>query len=344
MQSRVFASLVNAAIGGMKVCLKKMQAKEFLHAMSRDPSATSLSESHSGHHPVIVLKDVSVAFAKEDTVKLVLDSVSLQVHSGEYLAVVGPNGSGKSTLGRVMAGLSGVSRGKVVHPEWSSSIGPSGRSGGVSVVFQNPDAQIVEQTVLDDVCFGMENLAVPPGEMARRAEVALDVCGLSELSDVQVEELSGGQKQLLCTAGALAMSPQVLIFDEANSMLSPANRKQILQVIRHLHQQGMTIVWITQWMEEVAWAQRVIALDHGNLVFDGTPEEFFLPPFSTARSESMGDGSEDVMAILGPSVCENLNFPLPYTLQVARALAHRGIHWRNWPLTPTALVKELNQL
>jgi energy-coupling factor transport system ATP-binding protein len=214
----------------------------------------------------------------------------------------------------------------------------------VAVIFQNPDAQIVEQTVLADVCFGMENLAVPRLEMAYRAERALTACGLSKLTHAQVGELSGGQKQLLCIAGALAMSPQVLILDEATSMLPPATRQQILQVVQQQHQSGMTLVWITQWMEEAAQAQRVIALNQGRVAFDGTPEEFFHPTLVVNSAQPGHGGGESSETKKTSSVCENLGFPLPYTLEVTKALANRGIRWQNWPLTPAALTRELSQL
>lgn len=249
------------------------------------------------------LENVSVAFAGEEGVRTVLRDVQLEIAAGEWVAIVGRNGSGKSTLGRVLAGLLPVSRGMC---ERSPVV--------VQLVFQNPDAQIVGETVWEDVCFGLENLAVPPEEMPGRVEQALRMVGLLAKKDADVATLSGGQKQLLAVAGCLAMEAEVIVFDEATSMLDPQSRARLVQVAEELHRAGRTVLWITQWMEEVARAGRVVALEEGRVAFDGTPEAFFY------------DG------VVTP--CEGLGFAAPYVVQVARALEQRGVALRMRPLLP----------
>ncbi|MBL0386846.1 ATP-binding cassette domain-containing protein [Tumebacillus sp. ITR2] len=238
-------------------------------------------------------------------IRFVLQEVDLEVRRGDWIAIIGRNGSGKSTLGRVMAGLLPVSRGVCERGD-----------GRVQLVFQNPDAQIVGETVWEDVCFGLENLAVPTEEMPARAEAALSKVGLLEKKDADVSTLSGGQKQLLAVAGCLAMQAEVLIFDEATSMLDPESRASLLRVAADLHLTGRTVVWITQWMDEVVRAERVAALETGRVVFEGTPEQFFY-----------GRDGED-------SPSDRLHFAPPYAVQVARALEQTGVALRTRPLLP----------
>ncbi|KEO82467.1 ATP-binding cassette domain-containing protein [Tumebacillus flagellatus] len=245
--------------------------------------------------------------ANPDGIRFVLRDLDLEVRRGDWVAVVGRNGSGKSTLGRVLAGLLPVSRGTLERS-----------AGLVQLVFQTPDAQIVGETVWEDVCFGLENLAVPPDEMPARAEEALLTVGLLEKKHANVSTLSGGQKQLLAVAGCLAMKADVLVFDEATSMLDPESRARLLDVAARLHQAGQTVIWITQWMDEVARAQRVVALEVGRVVFEGAPEVFFYGR----------EGSE------GQTPCDSLGFAPPYVVQVARALERRGVALRKRPLLP----------
>jgi energy-coupling factor transport system ATP-binding protein len=264
---------------------------------------------------LIECHNISVAFATQGEPVFALRDVSLTIRQGEWVALVGRNGSGKSTLGRVLAGLCPVSKGTVRRtlPESPTRL-------GVAVVFQNPDAQIVGQTVYEDVCFGLENLGVPEAELHSRAMQALSRVGLLAKRDHRVETLSGGQKQLLCIASALALEPAVMVFDEATSMQNPGARAAILDVVRHLHRTGMTVVWITQWMSELAFADRVVALEDGRLVFDGSVPAFFY-------AEQPG----------APSPCETLGFEAPFAVQVATRLRGRGLFPDARPVTPEDL-------
>jgi energy-coupling factor transport system ATP-binding protein len=273
---------------------------------------------------VLRLGEVSVAFAGAEGIHTVLQELEVQVERGEWLAVVGRNGSGKSTLGRVLAGLLPVSRGTVERAE-----------GRVQLVFQNPDAQIVGETVWEDVSFGLENLAVPPQEMPERVEAALRLVGLLHKRDADVATLSGGQKQLLAVAGCLAMEAETLVFDEATSMLDPESRARLLQVAGELHRAGRTVIWITQWMEEVSHAQRVLALEAGRAVFDGTPEAFFYG--EQVRTGASGEGSSAKFLSERRTPCEHLDFAAPYVVQVARELERRGVALRTRPLLPEQL-------
>lgn len=257
---------------------------------------------------VFRLTDVSVAFAGAEEIRPVLQELDVQINRGEWVALVGRNGSGKSTLGRVLAGLLPISRGEMER-----------MASTVQMVFQNPDAQIVGETVWEDVCFGLENFAVPPAEMPARVERALAQVGLTAKKDADVATLSGGQKQLLAVAGCLAMEADVLIFDEATSMLDPQSRARLLQVAKEVHRTGRTVLWITQWMDELGHADRVIALEQGRVAYAGTPEAFFYE-------------REDADRLGAP--CEQLGFALPYVVQVARELELRGVRLQRRPLVP----------
>jgi energy-coupling factor transport system ATP-binding protein len=259
--------------------------------------------------------NISVAFATQGEPVFALRDVSLNIRQGEWVALVGRNGSGKSTLGRVLAGLCPVSKGTVRR-----ALPATPTRLPIATVFQNPDAQIVGQTVYEDVCFGLENLAVPPTELHSRAVQALSRVGLLAKRDHPVETLSGGQKQLLCIASALALEPAAMVFDEATSMQNPGARAAILNVVRDLHRAGMTIVWITQWMSELAFADRVVALEDGRLAFDGSVTAFFY-------EEQPGS----------PSPCETLGFEAPFAVQVATRLRQRGLFPDARPITPEDL-------
>lgn len=240
--------------------------------------------------PVRELRDVSVAFRSGDGVRTVLRDLQLTLSAGEWVALVGRNGSGKSTLARVLAGLLPVSKGEMIS------------RGRAAIVFQQPEAQIIGETVYEDVSFGLENLAVPTEQMPGRVQAALTAVGLDKPAEAPVHPLSGGQKQLLAVAGNLVLEPALLVFDEATSMLDPSSRHRLLHLSRRLAQEGACIVWVTQWMEELAFADRVVALADGTVVFDGPPDAFFYE-----------------------GACEALGFDPPYAVRAALALAQAGI-------------------
>lgn len=222
------------------------------------------------------IKFDNVSFSYNDGAKVV-DGLSLEVEKGEFVAVVGRNGSGKSTAAKLINGLLTPDEGKV----YVNGIDTSATNdifavrSTVGMVFQNPDNQMVATIVEDDVAFGPENLGVEREEIGRRIDFALGVTGVEKFRDKPSAELSGGQKQRVAIAGVLAVKPQILILDEATSMLDPLGRKEVNEVIRKLNKDGMTVVTVTHYMEEAVDADRVIVFDGGKVAFSGTPKEVF---------------------------------------------------------------------
>lgn len=207
-----------------------------------------------------------------------LRGVDLAIERGEFVALVGPNGSGKSTLARHFNGLLLPTAGQV----WVDGLLTSDPRHlwqvrqRVGMVFQNPDNQLVASTVEEDVAFGPENLALPPDEIRRRVNEALNIVGLQDYRTHPPQMLSGGQKQLVAVAGALATRPSCIVFDEPTSMLDPPGQRQVLETIRRLNaEEGITVVLITQSMDEAATARRVLGMHAGRIVMDGPPEEIF---------------------------------------------------------------------
>ncbi|MBN1976693.1 MAG: energy-coupling factor transporter ATPase [Anaerolineae bacterium] len=207
-----------------------------------------------------------------------LQGIDLTIEPGEFVALIGSNGSGKSTLARHFNGLLLPTTGEV----WVDGLLTSDPRHlwevrqQVGMVFQNPENQLVASTVEEDVAFGPENLALQPDEIRRRVDEALALVGLQDYSTHPPQMLSGGQKQLVAIAGVLAARPACLVFDEPTSMLDPPSRRRILDTVRRLNaERGITVVLITQSMEEAASANRVLAMHAGRVVLDGPPQEIF---------------------------------------------------------------------
>lgn len=273
---------------------------------------------------------------------LALQKVDLDIAQGEFVAIVGPNGSGKSTLARVISHLLPLSKGTISWSDrWSNFYEDA---GPVQMVFQNPDAQILGETVFEDVCFGLENFSVPAEEMPDRAKKALDLVGFNAHYNQPVNNLSGGQKQLLCIASCIAVGAQVLVFDEATAMLNPAARRHIFQLAQKLQREGITVIWVTQWMEEAAESNRIIALQSGEILFDGTPMEFFYG--IDGGSPSLPDDNEvpHPSSNLNKTPCESLQLKPPYAVEVAHALTAAGTVLRVPPLTIQELSEGVQQL
>jgi energy-coupling factor transporter ATPase len=219
----------------------------------------------------------NVSFSYDDG-KLALENVSLEIEKGEFLCIVGHNGSGKSTLAKMLNGLLLPTEGKVTVAGMDTAdeerILDIRRL--VGMVFQNPDNQIVTTVVREDVAFGPENLGIPTEEMVKKVDEAIEAVGMTSYSEAAPHMLSGGQKQRIAIAGMLAMDPDVLVLDEATAMLDPLGRKDILRIVHELNRnEGMTVVMITQYMEEAVGADRVIVMNGGHIVMEGTPQEVF---------------------------------------------------------------------
>ena len=224
----------------------------------------------------IRLKDVS--FTYEEASSQALSDISASIRQGEFIAVLGHNGSGKSTLAKLVNALYTPSEGNVVVCGYDTReeklVWEIRRRAGM--IFQNPDNQIVATVVKEDVAFGLENLGVPVEEMIPRIEQALSSVRMNKYADSAPHNLSGGQKQRVAIAGILAMEPSVIIADEATAMLDPSGRKEVLETVRMLNRtKGITVLWITHFMEEAVQADRVIVISDGKIRMEGKPAEIF---------------------------------------------------------------------
>ena len=220
----------------------------------------------------------NVSYAYEDAAAKALNNVSLTINDGEFVAVVGHNGSGKSTLAKHLNALLLPTEGKVLVDVMDTADEADTLSirQRVGMVFQNPDNQLVTTIVEEDVAFGPENIGVPGNEIRARVDRALAAVGMEKYAHSAPNMLSGGQKQRIAIAGMLAMQPKVLVLDEATAMLDPKGRRDIIDLVTKLHKEnGITVVMITQYMEEVIGADRVAVMSGGELILEGTPKEVF---------------------------------------------------------------------
>ncbi|MCL6478444.1 MAG: energy-coupling factor transporter ATPase [Peptococcaceae bacterium] len=233
---------------------------------------------------MIEVKNVSFSYnAKSQSPLPALSGVSLSIGEGEFVAVLGQNGSGKSTLAKHLNGILLPTVGDVVVDGINTKDKDArGRSRVwevrrlVSMVFQNPDNQIVATVVEDDVAFGPENIGVPPAEIEERITEAMSVMGILDFRKFQPHMLSAGQKQRVAIAGALAMQSKYIILDEPTSMLDPAGRHEVMEaVLRLRRQKGITFINITHFMDEAVQADRVVVMNQGRVVLTGTPREVF---------------------------------------------------------------------
>ena len=207
-----------------------------------------------------------------------LTDVSLEIKEGEWVAIIGPNGSGKSTLAKIMNGLLVPAAGQVTIKDLTideETVWEARRS--VGMVFQNPDNQFVGSMVEDDVAFGLENNGVPRQEMISRIEEALAEVRMSEFKGKEPARLSGGQKQRVALASILALRPDIIILDEATSMLDPNGRQEVIAAIRKIKERfNLTVISITHDLDEASLADRILMMQGGRLVQDKKPEEIFL--------------------------------------------------------------------
>ena len=211
-----------------------------------------------------------------------LKGISVDIRKGEYVAVLGHNGSGKSTFAKLLNLILEPTDGKLVidgvdltAQEIDDDLLLLLRRK-VGMVFQNPDNQLVATIVEEDVAFGPENLGIPQNEIRIRVDEALEAVGMSQYATHEPHRLSGGQKQRIAIAGVIAMMPQCIIFDESTAMLDPSGRKDVLNTIKMLNQEfGITVLNITHYMNEAALADRVLVINDGTLLLDGTPDEIF---------------------------------------------------------------------
>lgn len=210
--------------------------------------------------------------------KTVLDGISLDIPSGQFVAILGPNGSGKSTLAKHLNVLLLPNEGTV----WINGKDTHAKErlweirSQVGMVFQNPDNQIIGTVVEEDVGFGPENMGVPTDDIWKRVNDSLEKVGMTAYRYQSPNKLSGGQKQRVAIAGVMAMRPRCIILDEPTAMLDPNGRKEVLEAVRELNRkEKVTVILITHYMEEVIHADRVYVMDSGNVVMQGNPKEIF---------------------------------------------------------------------
>ena len=262
---------------------------------------------------IIEVKDVEFRYegAEEEAVA----GVSLRVERGEFVAVLGRNGSGKSTFAKLLNALNIPQKGEI----WIDGVAAHEETNSLEVrkkcgmVFQNPDNQIVATVVEEDCAFGLENLGVPPEEIRRRVDEALRVVGMRDYAEAAPHMLSGGQKQRVAIAGVLAMRPKIIVFDESTAMLDPSGRREVFAVAEELNRRdGITIVWITHFMDEALRAGRVLVMDAGKIALEGAPREVFekteeirkmgldAPPMAQLAAQLRADGvplRADIMTV-----------------------------------------------
>lgn len=213
-----------------------------------------------------------------EEVNRAIDDVSIEIKEGEFVAVLGHNGSGKSTFAKQLDAILLPTDGTV----WIQGLDTSKEENlwevrkKMGMVFQNPDNQIIGNIVEEDVGFGPENMGIPTDEIWKRVDESLEAVGMTAYRMKSPNKLSGGQKQRVAIAGVMAMRPQCIVLDEPTAMLDPNGRREVVKTVHELNrQEGITVVLITHYMEEVIHADRVIVMDDGRVVMDGTPREIF---------------------------------------------------------------------
>lgn len=207
-----------------------------------------------------------------------LKGVSFDVSKGQYVSIIGHNGSGKSTLAKLLIGLLSADQGSIeIEGVVLSQENVYDMREKVAIVFQNPDNQFIGSTVKDDIAFGLENRLVESSAMDDIINKYAEAVGMSDYLEHEPTKLSGGQKQRVAIAGALAMQPDLIILDEATSMLDPKGRKEVNELVDHLHRnEQMTIISITHDIEEVTMSDYVIVMNQGEIAFQGTPQDILL--------------------------------------------------------------------
>lgn len=226
---------------------------------------------------IIEVKDLKYKYNEADAT-YTLNGVSFHVKQGEWLSIIGHNGSGKSTTVRLIDGLLEAESGEIIiNGDKLTVDNVWEKRRQIGMVFQNPDNQFVGATVEDDVAFGLENQGIPLVEMRERVKQALDLVGMSEFKSREPARLSGGQKQRVAIAGVVALRPNIIILDEATSMLDPEGRLDLIRTVKDIKDRyNMTVISITHDLDEVALSDRVIVMKEGQVESISSPEELFL--------------------------------------------------------------------
>jgi len=275
-----------------------------------------------------IIKVVNLVFEykqddDKDSIKAI-DDMSVDIKKGSFTAIIGRNGSGKSTLAKNINALMLPSGGAVYVNGFDTAneehVWDIRQTAGM--VFQNPDNQLVSSIVEDDVAFGPENLGIAPDEIRKRVDESLKAVGMYEHRKGAPHLLSGGQKQRVAIAGVVAMMPQCIVFDEPTAMLDPNGRREVMNIIKELNDNGITIILITHFMDEAAMADRIIIMEDGKIALDGTPKEVFREA----------------------DYIENLSLDVPFAVQTSQRLREKGIDVPEDIISTDELVAYLCQL
>lgn len=274
---------------------------------------------------IVKVNNISFEYITDEATHKAIDDLTLEVKRGEFVAIIGHNGSGKSTLSKNLNAILLPSQGNILIDNLDTrdddNLWNIRQTAGM--VFQNPDNQIVATIVEEDVAFGPENLGVEPKEIKKRVEESLKSVGMYELKDRQPHLLSGGQKQRVAIAGIIAMRPKCIIFDEATAMLDPSGRKEVMKTIKRLNkEENITTLHITHFMEEAVEADRVIVMEKGRKISEGTPREVFS----------------------NIKMLREIGLDVPYMTELASLLKEEGLEINDDILTVDEMVMELCQL
>ncbi|MBP3906572.1 MAG: energy-coupling factor transporter ATPase [Peptostreptococcaceae bacterium] len=274
---------------------------------------------------IIKVNNVSFEYVTEESAFKAIDNLSLDVKEGEFVVIIGHNGSGKSTLSKNLNAILTPTSGEIyingLNTNQEENLWDIRQTAGM--VFQNPDNQIVATIVEEDVAFGPENLGIEPNEIRTRVEESLKSVGMYELRDRQPHLLSGGQKQRVAIAGIIAMKPKCIIFDEATAMLDPSGRKEVMNTIKTLNkEENITVLHITHFMEEAVDADRIIVMEKGKKVLEGTPREVFTKVDELKR----------------------IGLDVPYMTELSKELIESGLKIDSDILTVDEMVDKLCQL
>lgn len=271
---------------------------------------------------LVQLENVSFQYPLETG--FALRNVSFDIYEGEWLALVGHNGSGKSTLAKLLNGLQFPQEGTIkVNGMLLTEETVWETRKKIGMVFQNPDNQFVGTTVQDDVAFGLENAGVSQQVMVERVHGALNKVKMNAFLNQEPHHLSGGQKQRVAIAGVIALQPDIIILDEATSMLDPRGREEVLETVRELKQENeITVISITHDLEEAAKADRMIVMNQGRLYREGSPQDIF-------------ELEEELIA---------LGLDIPFSVKLTKELQKNGVRVVDGHLTEEELVKDLCEL
>ena len=273
---------------------------------------------------MIKIENLSYAYPSNDDKEghFALNGLNLEINKGDFVAVLGHNGSGKSTLGKLMNAQIFPTTGDI----WIDDLNTKDENliwdvrSKCSMVFQNPDNQMVATTVEEEVAFGVENLQIPNPELRQRVENAIDLVGMSDFKTRNPANLSGGQKQRVSIAGVVAMMSDYIIFDEPTAMLDPKGRKDVIKLVEELNKNyGKTILYITHYMEEAIIADKIVVLDKGKVALEGSAREVF--------------SKVDQMKGLGLTV--------PQVTEVAYELSKKGVKFQKLPLSIDEMLESI---